>query len=71
MRVCTQYTKRNRTTNSTGEGTPEEVQEQTASAMEMYEKQSMAVRCNNAYSDSFGVSNGVKQGGVLSHRLPI
>ena len=34
--------------------------------MEMYEKQSMAVRWNNEYSDSFGVSNGVKQGGVLS-----
>ena len=33
--------------------------------MEMYEKQSMAVRWNNEYSDSFGVSNGVKQGGVL------
>ena len=32
----------------------------------MYEKQSMAVRWNNGYSDSFGVSNGVKQGGVLS-----
>ena len=30
--------------------------------MEMYEKQSMAVRWNNEYSDSFGVSNGVKQG---------
>ena len=26
----------------------------------------MAVRWNNEYSDSFGVSNGVKQGGVLS-----
>ena len=24
----------------------------------------MAVRWNNEYSDSFGVSNGVKQGGV-------
>ena len=34
--------------------------------MEMYEKQSMAVRWNNEYSDSFGVSNEVKQGGVLS-----
>ena len=34
--------------------------------MEMYEKQSMAVRWNNEYSDSFRVSNGVKQGGVLS-----
>ena len=34
--------------------------------MEMYEKESMAVRWNNEYSDSFGVSNGVKQGGVLS-----
>ena len=34
--------------------------------MEMYEKQSMAVQWNNEYSDSFGVSNGVKQGGVLS-----
>ena len=34
--------------------------------MEMYEKQSMAVRWNNEYSDSFVVSNGVKQGGVLS-----
>ena len=34
--------------------------------MKMYEKQSMAVRWNNEYSDSFGVSNGVKQGGVLS-----
>ena len=34
--------------------------------MEMYEKQSMAVRWNNEYSDSFGESNGVKQGGVLS-----
>ena len=34
--------------------------------MEMYEKQSMAVRWNHEYSDSFGVSNGVKQGGVLS-----
>ena len=33
--------------------------------MEMYEKQSMAVRWNNEYSDSFGVSNGVKQGGVF------
>ena len=32
----------------------------------MYEKQSIAVRWNNEYSDSFGVSNGVKQGGVLS-----
>ena len=37
--------------------------------MEMYEKQSMAVRWNNEYSDSFGVSNGVKQGGVLSRIL--
>ena len=26
----------------------------------------MAVRWNNEYSDSFGVSNGVKHGGVLS-----
>ena len=34
--------------------------------MEMYEKQRMAVRWNNEYSDSFGVSNGVKQGGLLS-----
>ena len=34
--------------------------------MEMYEKQRMDVRWNNDYSDSFGVSNGVKQGGVLS-----
>ena len=34
--------------------------------MEMYEKQSMAVRWNSEYSDSFGVSNGVKQGGLLS-----
>ena len=34
--------------------------------MEMYEKQSMAVRWNNEYSYSFGVSNGVKQCGVLS-----
>ena len=34
--------------------------------MEMYEKQSMAVQWNNEYSDSFGASNGVKQGGVLS-----
>ena len=33
--------------------------------MEMYEEQSMAVWWNNEYSDSFGVSNGVKQGGVL------
>ena len=37
--------------------------------MEMYEKQSMAERWNNEYSDSFGVSNGVKQGGVLSPKL--
>ena len=29
--------------------------------VEMYEKQNMAVRWNNEYSDSFGVSNGVKQ----------
>ena len=34
VRVCTQYTKRNRTNNSTGIGAPEEVQEQTASASE-------------------------------------
>ena len=27
-------------------------------------EQSMVVRWNNEYSDSFGVSNGVKQGGV-------
>ncbi len=33
--------------------------------MEMYEKQSMAVRWNNEYSDSFGLSNGGKIG-VLS-----
>ena len=34
--------------------------------MEMHEKQSMAVQWNNEYSDSFGVTNGVKQGGALS-----
>ena len=31
--------------------------------MEMYEKQSVAVRWNNGYSDSFGVSNEVN--GIL------
>ena len=31
--------------------------------MEKYEKQSMAIRWNSEYSDSFGVSNGVIQGG--------
>ena len=34
--------------------------------MEMYKKQSMAERWNNQYSDSFGLSNVVKQGSVLS-----
>ena len=33
--------------------------------MEMYEKQSMAVRWKNEYSDSFGVSNGETRG-ILS-----
>ena len=32
----------------------------------MYTNQSMTVRWNGHYSASFGVSNGVKQGGVLS-----
>ena len=34
MRVCTQHSKRNRTTNTSGEGAPEEIQGQTASDIE-------------------------------------
>ena len=31
-----------------------------------YEHQSMCVRWNGVFSDTFRVSNGVRQGGVLS-----
>ena len=34
LRVCTQHSKRNRTTNTSGEGAPEEIQGQTASDSE-------------------------------------
>ena len=35
----------------------------------LYTKQSMTVRWNNTYSTNFGITNGVKQGGVLSRVL--
>ena len=34
--------------------------------MKIYEEQQMRIRWNNAVSDYFTISNGVKQGGVLS-----
>ena len=32
----------------------------------LYTKQSMSVKWNNTYSMNFGITNGVKQGGILS-----
>ena len=37
--------------------------------MKIYEEQQMRIRWNNSVSDYFTISNGVKQGGVLSHVL--
>ena len=34
--------------------------------MKIYEEQQMRIRWNNSVSDYFTISNGVKQGGVLS-----
>ena len=34
--------------------------------MKIYEEQQMRIRWNNSISDYFTISNGVKQGGVLS-----
>ena len=34
--------------------------------MKIYEEQQMRIRWNNSGSDYFTISNGVKQGGVLS-----
>ena len=34
--------------------------------MKIYEEQNMHIRWNNAVTDYFTISNGVKQGGVLS-----
>ena len=34
--------------------------------MKIYEEQNMRIRWNNAVTDYFTVSNGVKQGGVMS-----
>ena len=35
--------------------------------MQIYEGQNMRIRWNNTVTDYFTISNGVKQGGVLSH----
>ena len=35
----------------------------------MYKSQTLRVRFNNTYSDYFSVTNGVKQGGVISPTL--
>ena len=34
--------------------------------MKIYEEQNMRIRWNNTVTDYFTISNGVKQGGVLS-----
>lgn len=34
-----------------------------------YENQTMSVRWGNLFSDSFHISNGVRQGGILSSHL--